>query len=115
MSLTALSKALAQWEVRHIDCLNIDVKVKRLSIVELQEADRLTEECSIGNGQSRHVNKLPKLVHTLVNRWFTDLEGNPLAGQDSVEDAKDWPAQLVTELFDAFGSVNNNAKPPDPN
>jgi hypothetical protein len=114
VSITALAKALSTWETRHIECVNLDVRVKRLSVIELQEAERLTEECSIGNGQNRHVNNLPKLVHGLVSRWFTDADGNPLSGADTVDDAKDWPAQIVTELFDAFGAVNNS-KPPDPN
>ena len=114
MSITALAKALSIWEVRHIECLNIDVRVKRLSVIELQEAERLTEQCSIGNGQNRHIDNLPKLVHTLVGKWFTDADGKPLAGEDTIDDAKDWPAQIVTELFDAFGAVNSS-KPPDPN
>lgn len=114
MSLTQLAKKLSAWEVRRINCLDISVRIKRLSISELQEAERLTEECSIGNGQNRHIDNLPKLVHTLVRKWFTDADGQPLAGEDTIEDAKDWPGQLVGELFDAFGAVNNS-KPPDPN
>jgi hypothetical protein len=108
MSITALAKKLAPYEVKPIPCLGINVRVKRLTVLELQEAERLTEECSIGNGQNRHINNLPKLVHHLVLKWFADEEGKPIAGDDTVDDAKDWPSQIVAELFDAFGQVNTS-------
>jgi len=114
MSLTKIAKQLSTWETRHVDCIDIDVQVKRLSLVEMQEAERLTESCSLGNGQNRHVNNLPKLVWTMVGRWFRDVDGNPLAGDDSLEDAKEWPSSMVSELMTAFSSVNT-ASDPDPN
>jgi len=113
MGLSQLAKQLSAWETRRMECLGVDIKIKRLSLSELQEVERLTEECSIGNGQNRHVGNLPKLVWTLVKRYVVDAEGNPLGGEDSVDDAKEWPASMVTELTKHFGEVNGTANVPN--
>jgi len=105
VSITALAKALSARELKHIECLDIEVSVKRLSISELQEADRLT---------AKFANDAPRLVHALVGKWFTDADGNSLAGTDTVEDAKDWPGLLVGQLLDAFRAVNSGAAKSDP-
>jgi hypothetical protein len=115
MNLTELAGKLAPYAVVHLDTLDIDVRIKCLSLGELQEVERLTEACSLGSGANRKVNDLPKLVHTLVKRYFTDAEGQPLAGEDDVKAAKDWPGVLVTELMKSFQKVNAPEDKPDPN
>jgi len=115
MNLTELAGKLAPYAVVHIDTLNVDVRIKCLSLGEAQEVDRLTEACSLGNGANRKVHDLPKLVHTLVKRYFTDAEGQPLAGDDDVKAASEWPGVLVTELMRAFQKINAPEEKPDPN
>lgn len=115
MNLSELASKLNRYEVVHVDLLNIDVQVCRLSLVELQEVERLADSCSTGSGKNRQVTNLAKLVYTLVKKFFKDAEGNPLASEDKEEDAKEWPAALVIELMKAFQKVNGWEVQPDPN
>lgn len=109
MGLKEIAKGLSAWETRRIACLGIDVRVKRLSVAELQEVERLTEDCTSG----RRITDMPRLAHGLVRRWFTDAEGKPLAGDDTAEDAREWPGVLVSELMDAFNVVNSGRTDPN--
>jgi hypothetical protein len=114
LNLTELSSKLSRFETVRIETLGVDMRVKRLTLAELQDADRLTDSCSTGSGKNRQVTNLPKLVWTLVSRYFTDADGKPLAAEDDVEAAKEWPGSLVVELMQAFRRVNGGDEP-DPN
>lgn len=114
MNLTELSSRLSKHETVRIEALNVDLRVKRLTLQELQDVDRLTESCSTGSGKNRQVTDLPRLVWTLVKKYFTDAEGQPLAAEDTQEAAAEWPGTLVVELMQAFRKVNGGGEP-DPN
>jgi hypothetical protein len=115
MGLSELSAKLGRTETVHIDLLNIDVQIKKLSVKELENVNKLTESCSTGSGSNRNVTNLTKLSYNLVKMYFTDTEGNPLAGKDTEEDAADWPSELTVELLVKFRKVNKLEDAPDPN
>jgi len=114
VNLTELSSKLSRHETVHIETLGVDMRIKRLTLSELQDVDRLTDLCSTGSGKNRQVTNLSKLVWTLVKRYFTDADGKPLAAEDTEEASKEWPGNLVVELMKAFQRVNGGDEP-DPN
>jgi len=106
MGLSELAGKLSKYETVSIPSLGVDVRIKHLTIGELQQAEKLMDECSIGSGKNRKVGRLDRLVFQLVKRYFTDADGEPLAGEDTEEEAAEWPSSLVTELLTEFKKVN---------
>jgi hypothetical protein len=114
-SLKELASRIANFKIVHVDILDVDVKIAKLTVREQQDLERLIDSCSIGSGDKRTLSNLPKLAYNLVKKYFTDANGEPLAGSDTEADAADWPAELVTELLTHFRRVNKLTDESDPN
>jgi len=114
VNLIELSKNVSKTVQVPIESLGVDLRIKRLSLQELQEVDRLIETCSTGSGKNRTVTNLPKLVHVLLKRFITDAEGNPHDASVTEEDVAQLPGSVIAEIMAAYRKINGGEEP-DPN
>ena len=89
----------------YIEGVEMDVKIKKLSIKEAKYFEKLIKRLGIN---AKGDGDIPKLVHEVLSRYITDSHDEPLIEEDDKETAENMPIDVAKEILGKFREVNGN-------
>jgi len=98
-SLTGLQRS----ESKHIESLDIDVQVAKLTVKQAKEFQAWQKKNKIKEGD---LSGGVKTLSYVLSQFFFDDEGEPLVEPDNEDLIGELPVEAITECTEAFQEVN---------
>lgn len=106
MSLkNSLAKLAKDVEV-HIEELDVDLKIRKLTVPESSDFDKLTRRLKITEKGGGNVEKL---VEEILKRYVRELDGSPVIGDEDAEAVMNMlPTSAAKAILHQFKLVNGD-------
>ena len=106
---TAIS-GFSKGEVRHIESLNIDVNVGKMTVKQAKELQAFQNSHNLNpQDDEQDLSKNTPIIEFILKKFFTDMDGNPLMSDGEEGLLDEMPVEAIKEISEMFGDVNGIA------